>query len=411
MMRPGLLAFALILTFATMEDAWAGNTASANSLLFLSRDDLAQLKMNLKAPDPDVARYARVLRKAAKSALKRGPWSVTDQRAPSREAEVNDFYSESPYWWPDPQHPMGSYIRKDGVRNPRRFTAHKEALVAFTQATFVLSAAAYLFDDDRYAERAKHLIEIWFLNPRTRMNPHARFAQVIPQSTQKRGVGIIDTRHLIYVIESIELLRLANSWSDERDAAVRTWFKEYLNWLLTSEYGRDERTRGNNHSSWYALQVAAYGAYVGDAQVVRETCRYGRDSLIARQIARNGSQPFELERTRALDYSLFNLDALALLARLAERENEDLWHWQNQSGQTMIGAIDYIVPYFDNPRRWPYAQLTTYQRQPRIFLCLAGEALKRPDLTERFMTASPDKYIEEPLIFLAGMLTVSRNQR
>src|SRR5258707_9212006 len=43
------------------------------------------------------------VRKHAASALKSGPWSVTNHRPPNVDAGPNDYYSEGPYWWPDPK--------------------------------------------------------------------------------------------------------------------------------------------------------------------------------------------------------------------------------------------------------------------------------------------------------------------
>src|ERR1035437_2018508 len=58
------------------------------------------------------------VRRNAGAALKAGPSTVTSQRPDNVSADPNDYYSEGPYWWPDPKNPKGPYIRKDGERNP-----------------------------------------------------------------------------------------------------------------------------------------------------------------------------------------------------------------------------------------------------------------------------------------------------
>ncbi len=70
------------------------------------------------------------------------------------QLDPHDYYSEAPYWWPDPDNPGGPYIRKDGQTNPARFTANRTALNAMCDAVFSLGAAAFLLDDPRYAQRA-----------------------------------------------------------------------------------------------------------------------------------------------------------------------------------------------------------------------------------------------------------------
>src|SRR3954451_12746903 len=63
------------------------------------------------------------VRQNVAAALKSGPWTVTSTRPDNVTAGPNDYYSEVPYWWPDPKNPKGPYIRKDGERNPNRFQA------------------------------------------------------------------------------------------------------------------------------------------------------------------------------------------------------------------------------------------------------------------------------------------------
>lgn len=68
------------------------------------------------------------VRKNADAALRAGPWSVTTHRPENVTAGPNDYYSEGPYWWPDPKNPTGPYIRKDGERNPARFMGNRNDL-------------------------------------------------------------------------------------------------------------------------------------------------------------------------------------------------------------------------------------------------------------------------------------------
>src|ERR1043165_8957196 len=71
------------------------------------------------------AKPREAVRKNAESALKAGPWTVTTHRPENVSAGPNDYYSEGPYWWPDPRNPKGPYIRKDGERNPARFMGNR----------------------------------------------------------------------------------------------------------------------------------------------------------------------------------------------------------------------------------------------------------------------------------------------
>jgi hypothetical protein len=55
--------------------------------------------------------------------MKGGPWSVTYRRPERLQIASNDYYSEGPYWWPDPKNPQGPYIRKHN----RPANAHQPA--------------------------------------------------------------------------------------------------------------------------------------------------------------------------------------------------------------------------------------------------------------------------------------------
>ena len=69
-------------------------------------------------------------------------------------------------------------------------------------------AAAYLITrDERYAAHAASHLRAWFLDPSTRMNPNLQYAQAIHGRFTRRGIGVIDTIHLVEVARAIEILR------------------------------------------------------------------------------------------------------------------------------------------------------------------------------------------------------------
>src|SRR3954468_23439286 len=86
----------------------------------------------------------RRLRAEADKRMKEGPWTVTAERPQGLELDPHDYYSEAPYWWPNPESAGAPYIRKDGQVNPAHFTANRTALNAMSEAVFTLGIAAYL---------------------------------------------------------------------------------------------------------------------------------------------------------------------------------------------------------------------------------------------------------------------------
>lgn len=372
---------------------------------FLRIQDLEQLKTFMNNPGRDLKIYIDILQLSVDSVLKTEPGSIMNHRCPFSQIDPHDYYSESTYWWPDPKNPRAPYIRKDGVRNPDRFLKHKDDLNALCHSTLLLSTAAYLFDNPNYAEKVRELIRVWFIDQGTRMNPNARYAQIIPNRDQKRGVGILDTRRFVFLLEGVQILKFAGFWDKELESDLQAWFAEYLDWLLNSDYGTDERQRGNNHSTWYAVQVAAFARYTGNQSVVDETWKYASEYLLEKQITDEGKMPLEMERTRSLSYFIFNMDAWSLFARMAESDGIDFWHLENSAGGSLAKSVDYILPFLDNSEKWKFSQITSFRQREQLFLVLGSETLNNSHMMNLYRSVmSPDIIMDEAFLFILNMI-------
>lgn len=171
---------------------------------------------------------------------------------------------------------------------------------------------AYLTGERSYADAAARWLRVWFLDEETRMKPSIRFAQIIPGRTEPRGTGIIESRQLMRVVDAALLLEMNSAWPASEDAALRAWFGQLTEWLLTSAQGQMEGRAANNHGSWYDAQVADFALFAGRAQVSQDTLAQVGPRRVMVQIAADGRQPRELARTRSFHYSAFNLLALCV---------------------------------------------------------------------------------------------------
>ena len=358
---------------------------AGDSLLFFHTREAERLRERVRQDDPPIRPLADAIRKQAGAALKAGPWSVTFSRPPGVAISPNDFFSEGPYWWPDPRNPKGPYIRRDGERNPDRFTANDNDLGSMSRAVFALSLSAYLLDDAAAARRAAELLRVWFIVPSTRMNPNLEYGQAIKGVTTGRGIGIIDTVPLIWAAQGLSLLEASGRWPEEDAAAVRAWFREYLNWLTTSQKGTDEKNNGNNHSTWWSAQVAAFSLFVGDAEAYEMTCRLFKEYLVPHQIRPDGSCPLEEQRTRSLGYSAMNLNGFALLCRMAEVRGQDLWRYRASEGAGVLDAVRYLFPFIKDPDKWKKRQITGFDPKSVYFHALAGLATGDREYLDQFM--------------------------
>lgn len=342
------------------------------------------------APDLRTIERDRVLR-AADAFRDHPPLTVTAFSALRSPGGPHDYYSEGDYWWPDPANPGGPYIRRDGFSNPDKFTAHRDALIRLSRIVPALVAAFALTGDIRHAKAADRHLRAWFVDPATRMAPHLNHAQAVIGINTGRGIGVIDTLHLVEVARAVAVLR--RLWPDGRayDPIV-TWFDAYLTWMTTSPNGIEEREQKNNHGTCWALQVAEFARLTGRAAAQAQALDRLK-VLIAGQIAPDGSQPLELARTKPFAYCLFNLDALAACAHILSGPDGGLWRYLGPGGGSIADALSFMAPFIADKSRWPKPpDVEAWEgwplRQPALLF--GGLALRRQDYLALWQRLNPD---------------------
>jgi hypothetical protein len=340
---------------------------------------------------------ARVLAAANRYVTER-PLTVTASASPRSAGGRHDFFSEGDYWWPDPAHPDGPYIRRDGLSNPANFDNHRRFLMRLSVQVPALVSAWTLTHEPRYAAKAADHLRAWFIEPATRMNANLRYAQAIHGVVTGRGTGIIDTIHLVEVARAIEQLDGAPSWSPADARAVRQWFRAYLTWLTTDPYGIEERDAKNNHGTCWVMQVAAFAHLTGDARWLQASRDRFKTILVPQQIAADGSFPLELERTKPYGYSLFNLDAMATVARIASTPEDNLWTFELPDGRGLRRAMAFMTPYIRDKSAWPRPHDVMYHDawpMRHSSLLFAALALQRPEYIALWESLPADSDVEE----------------
>jgi hypothetical protein len=363
--------------------AGAGSLLAAaeptRSRLLLSEAESSRLReLGATTARPRINEYAA-------AALKAGPWSVTFRRPQGLNvpAGPNDYVSEAPYWFPDPKNPGGPYIRRDGEHNEARFTGNTNDLRSMAAAVLSLGMGAFCLGTPGCVEHGAKVLATWFVDAKTRMNPHLEYGQMIRGVNTGRGAGSIDTQALIHAAQGVVLLELAGKLPSEIFSGVRRWYADYVRWMTTSAHGKSEQQAGNNHATWWTTQVAAYATFTGNAALRQFAWGRFRDYLVPTEIQPDGSCPREEERTRSLHYSSMNLDSFALLCRLAQLDGVDLWHFHTSRGIGVETAFDYLLPYMLKPATWKYKQIDAYDAGTHYFAGLAGVALP----SERLLSA------------------------
>lgn len=184
-----------------------------SSLIMVTADQAARIRESVPKATGRAAERIKLLKSLAEKEVKNGPWSVAYHRPPNATFDPHDYYSEGPYFWPDPKNPKGPYIRKDGERNPQRFVHNHNDLGAMATAILTLGIGTYLFDEIRYAEHAAQILWTWFLDPQSRMNPQLEHGQAVPGVNDGRGTGLIDTVSLIHCCRESCCSKRPAGWS------------------------------------------------------------------------------------------------------------------------------------------------------------------------------------------------------
>jgi len=336
--------------------------------------------------------------KAADQYLKEQPITITASHSARSAGGPHDFFSEGDYWWPDPNNPNGPYIQRDGMSNPDNFVEHRRVLMRFSVQVPALTAAWLITAKNAYSAKAAEHLRAWFVNQDTRMNPNLQYAQAIKGITTGRGIGIIDTVHLVEVARAIEILEDSRSLSTNDISGIKRWFADYLAWMTTSKNGQEERDAKNNHGTCWLMQVAAFAHLTGD----RELLDYCRDRfknvIVPDQIDKDGRFPQELHRTKPYGYSLFNLEALTATAEILSIPDDDLFQFRTADGRGIDLAMQYMYPFIRDKKSWPkpadvmyFVQWTMRQSS----LLFAGIAFGRSEYIETWKRLPTDSNVEE----------------
>lgn len=335
---------------------------------------------------------ARLLRDA-EEATAAGPFSVMNKEMVPPTGSRHDYLSLGIYLWPDTNTPDGlPYVPRDGLVNPEVSDYDRPPMLNMQACVETLALAWAVTGQERYAERAARLLRAWFLDRATRMNPNMLCAQWIPGAGGFRtpfparrvpGVGgrpdihvcfggVIEGCSLPAILDTVDLLRWSDAWTNADHAALQGWFGAFMDWLLTHQHGKDEAGCPNNHASWYCVQVAAYALFCGRERIAHEwLTKHARDR-IALQIEPDGSQPHEQTRAIALLYTTFGLQSFFNMALLGERIGVDLWHYETEGGRGLRRALAWMLPFLGGEREWPYRQVKPYEWHRAIPLLCAG---------------------------------------
>ncbi|MFW5984738.1 MAG: alginate lyase family protein [Halanaerobiaceae bacterium] len=296
-----------------------------------------------------------LIKKAEKS-YNTKPIHITDFESYLSEGRKHDYFSMGDYWWPDPEQPDGlPYIHKDGKTNPDNFNKHRLLLRNLRTNVVNLTAGYLLNNNEKYVEKACQFLKEFFLDEETKMNPHLRYAQAIPGRCSGRGIGIIDTLHLIGIPVAIDILKENKKFSSEVYQGLLAWFSKYLDWMTSHEYGKKEMKMSNNHGVCWCVQVAIFAKFTGNQKYINFCKKRYKEVILPEQMDKDGSFPRELDRTKPYGYSIFILDNMINLCYILSTPEDNLWNYKLKDGRGIKKGIEFLYPYLKNKDKWPYS--------------------------------------------------------
>lgn len=355
-------------------------------VVYMNPSWLAQSKLEIQKGDEDALKRLEDLILEADEALEKGPYSVMNKTLSPPSGDKHDYMSLGPYWWPDPDKKDGlPYINQDGVINPESLdkSSDQPRKGRMSSSARRLALAYYFTGDEKYAKHAALLIRTWFLDPETRMNPNLNHGQGIRGVNDGRGIGIIETVSFVRIVDAVGLLKPSPHWSDDDEKAIKAWFAEYLEWMTTHPYGIDERGQHNNHGTYYDVQIVCFSLFTGNTAAAKRVLGEVGSKRISSHIMKDGSQPHELERTRSFQYSCYNLRGFFDLARMGERVGIDLWDFKVGGKPALRSALDFLVPFANPAKRWPYEEIKGVS--PDLLVSLLSQA---------YIKYQDDRYLE-----------------
>jgi len=300
------------------------------------------------------------IQKEASWALIQQPITVTASTSSRSSGGRHDFFSEGDYWWPNPVSTDSPYLQKDGLTNPDNFTDHRKAMIRFSRIMGALASAYLTSKNERYAAQAFKHARAWFIDTATVMNPHLLYAQAIRGRFTGRGIGIIDMIQMIEVSQSLMVLEKSKSANIADYLAYRAWFERYLYWVTHHKYGIDEMNALNNHGTCWTMQVAGFARFTQNDSLL-DVCRQRYKTLhLPGQMAMDGSFPKELARTKPYGYSLFNLDAMAVLCQLLSDKQNNVWNFALADNRSIQKGISFLYPFVADKKKWTFKQDVMY---------------------------------------------------
>ena len=346
-MRNRLLRFCLALAAVVI------CTATASSQIVWNMDNLKAVKEN-----DEYTSVKKSCIKKADSALNEADITVVSDAKKFVE-DTHNYVSIGIYWWPDSTDSTAPYIRKDGQRNPEADDYDGVKITNMKNRLKWLSIAFYLTGEEKYYDAFIKQLKVWFLDEETYMYPNFEYGQIIPGRNGNKGrdAGLIEAYDFVDVIESVRLVNSIKALNKSVMTGLKNWFSDFAQWMQTSEIGIKERKTVNNHGVAYDTNLMSMAEFISDNRLMEELTDSFRTTRLEVQINADGSQPSELARNNAFNYSVYNLTHILDFCFIKESSGS---HFYEENKDKINSAFAYLWQFVNNQDAFPYKELKSW---------------------------------------------------
>ncbi|RCH88325.1 hypothetical protein CU097_006010 [Rhizopus azygosporus] len=203
-------------------------------------------------------------------------------------------------------------------------------LELFAENFMYLCLGYFFFEMESYAVHAVELLQIFFLNETTRMNPNLNYAQLVrgSQNCTKMGrdEGVVSGRALCRIANMLSYLDNFYLYRPI-DQCIKAWFNQYFQWLTGSSVAKQAARAKNNIHTWYIAHVVSTVRFLdpSSAELTRHIVGFFEKTLLEQIDMATGDQPSESKRAQPLHYLAFNMYAILYIAELAKSIELDMY--------------------------------------------------------------------------------------
>lgn len=311
--------------------------------ILLDIDDLSKLKTKINGQDSVYTFLYENLLAQANKMLYEPELSVIYQPNITPEISINDYNSLAIYFWPNPDTENGfPYVKRAGSKNPQAKETDSKALKELYNHIKILTLAGYLSNDPKYYDKVTKLVDHWFFNDETRMNPNFTYTQSIPGVRSGSIGGFTEAVNLAYLLDYFIIINQKRELSEKFQYQLTKWYSEFNSWFINHPRGQELKTRKNNLGSYHDVLYIYFNHFLRNKDEIPQLLESTTKKRIKNQIDSQGRQLEALQRANSWDYSIYNLEALTIIATYAQKIGINLWTLESSEGD-ILKAINLLL--------------------------------------------------------------------